>query len=269
MVAFRGTDPLSIFDYLTDVKVTRRVTRWGRIHHGFMDALDLEDIGTGESAFSLVLAAIERHQSYHQGVRLKKVYFTGHSLGGALATCAVMKLIELKRQDICDGLYTYGMPMVGDSEFANNFDRHYPGKCFRFVHNDDAVPRLPPSTHVFPNANRLLFWILSWISIPKNYAHVGREVFLDTRGNMKEMLDPEQLSTRSYLKRAIILGKVRELFYGMIQPEPLLRKIVRVFLPPFFNDHFPGDYVRSMRKARIKKKRLQRIAALQAIQRAH
>jgi len=44
MVAFRGTAPLSIIDYLTDASVNKRVTLWGKIRHGFMNVLDLKHL---------------------------------------------------------------------------------------------------------------------------------------------------------------------------------------------------------------------------------
>jgi len=248
MVAFRGTAPLSIIDYLTDASVNRRVTLWGKIHHGFMDALDLEHVSSGTSAFNNVMSAIEKLQTYDQhGKWTKKVYFAGHSLGGALATCFIQKLIELKEDWKCSSLYTFGSPMCGDPQFVESFSKIMKGRSFRFVHNDDLIARLPPSKLEFPNVNNRLLRFFMWkLSVPMDYGHVEQQFFFDTHGTLTEK-GIERF--RSYLWRSIVQGKMRELSFSQFRKsEPFLRKLVRIVLPPFLNDHFPGDYVRILRK---------------------
>ncbi|RCN28419.1 triacylglycerol lipase [Ancylostoma caninum] len=75
-----------------------------------------------------------------------KVAFTGHSLGGALATLAAARAA---RQGLRRGneilVYTFGAPRVGDSTFAANFNRIIPN-CYRVVFRHDIVPHLPPCT---------------------------------------------------------------------------------------------------------------------------
>ncbi|RCN30532.1 triacylglycerol lipase [Ancylostoma caninum] len=75
-----------------------------------------------------------------------KVAFTGHSLGGALATLAAARAA---RQGLRPGnkilVYTFGAPRVGDSTFAANFNRIIPN-CYRVVFRHDIVPHLPPCT---------------------------------------------------------------------------------------------------------------------------
>ncbi|KIH55774.1 triacylglycerol lipase [Ancylostoma duodenale] len=56
-----------------------------------------------------------------------EVAFTGHSLGGALATIAAARAVK---QGLRPGngilVYTFGAPRVGDTTFAVNFNRIIP-----------------------------------------------------------------------------------------------------------------------------------------------
>uniref|UniRef100_A0A0K0FYI4 Lipase_3 domain-containing protein n=1 Tax=Strongyloides venezuelensis TaxID=75913 RepID=A0A0K0FYI4_STRVS len=72
-----------------------------------------------------------------------KVYITGHSLGGALASLAAIRTqIEGYRSSDDITLYTFGQPRVGSPKFAFEFDRLVP-KSWRVVHRLDIVPHLP------------------------------------------------------------------------------------------------------------------------------
>ncbi|WP_373500097.1 hypothetical protein [Desulfococcus sp.] len=63
------------------------------------------------------------------------LFYTGHSLGGAMATLAA----SLRPPS---GLYTFGSPRVGDAAFVQSL-REVP--IFRVVNNRDLVTLLPPS----------------------------------------------------------------------------------------------------------------------------
>lgn len=71
------------------------------------------------------------------------ILICGHSLGGALATVAAASLVKRGRKNI-QGVYTFGQPRVGDWVFVNEISRALKGKVFRFVNNNDIVPRVPP-----------------------------------------------------------------------------------------------------------------------------
>ncbi|MBF0230643.1 MAG: lipase family protein [Desulfamplus sp.] len=62
------------------------------------------------------------------------IYYTGHSLGGALAVLAA----SLKQPE---AVYTFGSPMVGNSEFANSVEHI---KIYRVVNPNDIVAGLSP-----------------------------------------------------------------------------------------------------------------------------
>jgi len=63
------------------------------------------------------------------------IFYTGHSLGGALATLAATRRPP-------SAVYTFGSPRVGDATFVHSL-RHVP--IFRVVNNRDLVTLLPPS----------------------------------------------------------------------------------------------------------------------------
>jgi hypothetical protein len=62
---------------------------------------------------------------------------TGHSLGGAMATLASVRLAS--EGYTVRAVYTFGSPRVGDRAFR----RKYRLPNYRFVNDDDLVPHLP------------------------------------------------------------------------------------------------------------------------------
>lgn len=73
-----------------------------------------------------------------------KFSFTGHSLGGAVATVTAM-LLSVQTALTFDVSYTFGQPKVTDSGGVVRF-RHIP--LIRINNEDDVVARLPPLTFV-------------------------------------------------------------------------------------------------------------------------
>ncbi len=69
-----------------------------------------------------------------------KVFVTGHSLGGALATLATCH-IKMLGYDV--DLYTFASPRVGDPTFAKNFEKL---NCYRIANSEDLVTVVPPAT---------------------------------------------------------------------------------------------------------------------------
>jgi len=77
-----------------------------------------------------------------------KVWLTGNSLGGALATLCGLYL-QLNGYPV-EGVYTFAAPRVGDEQFRNLYNAHLPGRYHRWVNgtgaDQDFVTKLPPST---------------------------------------------------------------------------------------------------------------------------
>ncbi|CAB3398656.1 unnamed protein product [Caenorhabditis bovis] len=80
------------------------------------------------------------------------VVITGHSLGGALASLAAVRLVaDGHRRSDQVKLFTYGEPRVGNLEFSRRFSLLVP-YSFRIVHAIDLITRLPVCTRA-KNAN--------------------------------------------------------------------------------------------------------------------
>lgn len=112
-------------DIITDAKV--RLVPWsgraaGRVHQGFAGSLN-----------ELLPALSERVAALRSDNPRRKLWLTGHSLGGALATLAADRL------EAVQGLHTFGSPQVGDATFAANFKQ--PG--WRFRNHTDVVAWAP------------------------------------------------------------------------------------------------------------------------------
>ncbi len=146
IVSFRGTQRNNFPDLLADLKAKPVPEDGFEVHHGFKTYLD---------------KIWEGMNSYLQGIQQKNprtvFYFTGHSLGAALATLAVLRFSGDA------ALYNLGSPRVGDSAFQHRLlTRPNTRGLFRFVNCGDEVTRLPPELGV--------------------YTHAGTEEYIDRNG---------------------------------------------------------------------------------------
>ncbi|HEX7534027.1 MAG TPA: lipase family protein, partial [Syntrophales bacterium] len=134
IIVFRGTEIRRregksdyrniIADLKTDADIVLTDSgRRGNVHRGFKDALDEVWVKKG------LLEYIKAEDTSN-----RTIWFTGHSLGAALATLAA------KRYGKAQCLYTFGSPRVGDVDFADDF--HI--SAYRFVNNNDIAARMPP-----------------------------------------------------------------------------------------------------------------------------
>ena len=84
------------------------------------------------------------------------IYFTGHSLGAALATLAAYKALRLKPRPCA--LYTFGSPRVAGKELASLMDDKLSGQVHRVVNYRDIVPRVPLSLGGFQHVGELVYF---------------------------------------------------------------------------------------------------------------
>jgi triacylglycerol lipase len=147
IVAFRGTEPddwHDLFDIAQFVPVP-----WDRpgtnVHAGFKRSL------------KRVWKQLERRLDMLSASR--RVWFAGHSLGGALATLAA------DRFPASAGICTIGSPLIGDSAFAHGFDARFGSRALRYVNNADIVTHVPPP-------------------VPFGYEHLGGLRHIDPHGGV-------------------------------------------------------------------------------------
>jgi len=145
LVSFRGTQPDDVHDWLTDLEALLYPFNPGMVHRGFHDALD--------SVWGEVKDAISRFPNAGQSL-----WFTGHSLGAALATIAVARCLFEQPHLPVNGLYTFGSPRTGDFTYGRELDNEFGDKTFRFVNNRDLVTRVPPRELLFSHVGRTMFF---------------------------------------------------------------------------------------------------------------
>lgn len=128
VLSFRGTEK-KISDWLGNLHLKPCDTgRYGSIHGGFYKAY--------KSVESLLRDILNKADA-----RSKKLWITGHSLGGALSAVAGAELYDRIRPY---GFATYGQPKLADSPLVDFYDKHYGSRYFRFKNNNDIVTRIPP-----------------------------------------------------------------------------------------------------------------------------
>ena len=153
VTAFRGTEPTQIMDWLSDSKapMVRHSSARGRVHWGFSTAVD--------AVHPQMSRAVEEFRTEGQSL-----WFTGHSLGGALAMLAAARAYFDTPSQLADGVYTFGQPRTCDRELAAAYDEALRGRTFRFVNNNDIVAQVPPGPL---------------------YAHVAEERYFDADGRLR------------------------------------------------------------------------------------
>lgn len=100
------------------------------------------------------------------------VLYTGHGVGGALATLAASRRPP-------ETLYTFGAPPVGDKAFAAALGRKEGGTvAYRYINCCDAVAHLPPAA----------------------YQPVGKLRYIDSNGRLRD--DAEDEAARAAARNA-------------------------------------------------------------------
>ena len=146
VVVFRGTDMFSPKDWLANADAfwQKDVGRGRKVHKGFYRGYDR------------FASQIKRMLS---GRNPKYIWVTGHSLGGAMATCCAYDWI-INRMPLT-GVVTFGQPRVGNLTFARFMDYQVGTRYLRFRNGEDIVPSVPP-------ANSLLL---------PDYQHAGKQAW--------------------------------------------------------------------------------------------
>jgi triacylglycerol lipase len=214
IIAFAGSDPLKVEDWVTDFTPAPSLDD---VHRGFEGAVN--------SVWDDIEATIGTRPSSEQ-----PLFFTGHSLGGALAIIAADFAVTRLHVN-ATAVYTFGSPRTGGQEF---FDRYTPplgNATFRLVDGDDVVASVPQLSGVF--------------------RHVGRRMQCPSDGSF----DGQTLQAPDEDKPDFVAGALQSglddirawtafRFIRGIGPRPLDK--LAALLPRMARDHVPGNYFRAL-----------------------
>jgi len=152
IIAFRGTEPNEWNDIKADIDATKALAETvGHVHRGFKKEVDD------------VWPVLEKMLLSHKQNLVKKLWFTGHSLGGAMASICAGRCLLAHIDTQPEQVHTFGSPRVGTKRYINHAKVDY----YRWVNNNDVVTRTPPA----------------WLG----YRHAGKEMYLDAQGKLKEL----------------------------------------------------------------------------------
>ncbi|MFT3922794.1 MAG: lipase family protein [Myxococcales bacterium] len=140
VLAFRGTVPEDVMNWLTDANTSLRNFSFGKVHAGFFANL--------QPLWGELMEELDNSLT-RQGDRapIENLYITGHSLGAAMAVIAAARLCSNDYetfQPMLRGVYTFGQPAAGDSAFGAHCESRF--KLYRHVYRADVVPHLPPQS---------------------------------------------------------------------------------------------------------------------------
>ncbi len=157
VIVCRGTEPNEWNDIKADANAfTDLAETVGRVHRGFKREVD--DIWP----------SIEEHLVDDGRV----VWFTGHSLGGAMATICAGRCLLSAIAVSPHQTYTYGSPRVGTKRYVTHADVD----VIRWVNNNDIVTHAPPT----------------WL----RYRHVGTMMYLNAYGNLRKLTPKQRAKDR-------------------------------------------------------------------------
>jgi triacylglycerol lipase len=157
VVACRGTEPNDWNDVKADVNAFMVLAETvGRVHRGFKREVD--DLWP---ALEEIIAQDKR-----------TLWFTGHSLGGAMATISAGRCFLAHIPATPQAVYTFGAPRVGTKRYINSVSVD----LTRWVNNNDIVPRVPPT----------------WLG----YRHTGKRLYINTYGHVRGMTKRQRVKDR-------------------------------------------------------------------------
>ena len=152
VIACRGTEPNEWNDLKADIDATAAFAETvGRVHRGFKQEVD--DI------WPVIEESIKNNR--------KNLWFTGHSLGGAMATICASRCLLSHIYSVPEQIQTFGSPRVGNMTYINHTKVDY----MRWVNNNDIVTRVPP------------VWT--------GYRHAGTKKYLNSQGKLTTPTVPQ------------------------------------------------------------------------------
>ncbi|WCJ24161.1 triglyceride lipase triglyceride lipase [Euphorbia peplus] len=184
VVAFRGTEQTRWKDLLTDLRLVPAGLNPERIGGDFKEEIQVHSgfLSAYDSVRTRIISIIKQSIGYNDNGEEPpvkwRVYVTGHSLGGALATLLALELSSSQLSKcgaISVTMYNFGSPRVGNRKFAEVYNQKVKD-TWRVVNHRDIIPTVP----------RLM-----------GYCHVAQPVYL-AAGELIDALENLELSKDGY-----------------------------------------------------------------------
>jgi len=194
VLAFRGTDDVT--DWLINLNVVQIEDHGALVHRGFCQALT-----TVWPRIEAKLLALLDH-------RPRKIWITGHSLGGALATLTALRIQRMGIGQL--ETFTFGQPRVGDRVMAGQITSPF----YRFAYYADPVCMAP-------------------FTVPRamQYKHAGTLKQIDAAG---QIVDKDSHFLTRVLSKILSATQVADDF---------LNSDLKSFLTRRINDHYMANYI--------------------------
>ncbi|KAH8915835.1 alpha/beta-hydrolase [Atractiella rhizophila] len=253
IVSVKGTTPSDFSEFLVDASIAREdATQFlggGSVHQGFYSALfsgkghTVDCYGDMIRTINLVAQSMRRDKPL-------SLWITGHSLGSALAALLFARLMhspaDLHENCVLRDAYVFGTPRLGDAQFCAEYEASMlvpidkTNVLWRVVNKHDVVTMVPPGlADIKGNRPYLPKWSTA------NYGHIGSKVVLD--GKAKEGYRLEKKGSWGETSEVrVTKGKLRGGGELMRREKRGVEKWIRYLPGPILN-HFPGEYMRSMR----------------------
>ncbi|ANQ49862.1 lipase family protein [Flammeovirga sp. MY04] len=178
IITFRGS--LELKDWWTNSKFNLTKIRdevgnklKGKVHNGFHQIL--------QSLWPLLSDYLAKYPH-------ARLWFTGHSLGGALAVLSAYKLCDTY---MIKGIYTFGQPRIGNTKFMHHYNSMLFDKTFRVVHDKDIVVRIPTQS--------------------MSYSHVGDLIFIKGKGKVLKGNEKWSYWVTFWERVSVFLDEIRNL----------------------------------------------------------
>lgn len=147
-IVFRGTE--SVKDWVHNIRAAQVETPYGNIHKGFWNSW--------EAIKPTVINCCG-------GMKDKRIWVVGHSLGAACASVCALDLADEGFN--IHRVVTFGSPKVGDDKWKDIYNSKLHDKTDRVVNNNDIVCDIPDT----PGSSDKI-----------GYSHVGELHYINSKG---------------------------------------------------------------------------------------
>ena len=214
-VTFAGSDPGKLQDWVTDFEA---MPAPDSLHRGFKEAV--------ETVWPAIQTAIGR-----RAAREQPVFFTGHSLGGALAIVTAARQVLLPNAPPIV-VYTFGSPRTGGEAFFDEYLPRLGDTTYRFIHGSDIVATVP-------------------LTLLHVYRHVGQAVQCASEGLFDGVAPMARDGNKPViLESAAQSGVADHGAFAALQfihgVGPGLRDQLAGVLPRMIRDHIPASYFKAL-----------------------